>query len=626
MIIDINKHDTIVLDNSVKIEQERLQRDIISFVTTQYKHYQTDRKTMEELWLTMWASYLGTREAVEFVDKKILKTVGNVKTDWRHKTQVGKAFETIETLHSYFMQAFFPNQNWFSLESRYADNSLTARVLEYYLSNKLEDWKFKQEFSSYLRQLIICGTSVIAIPWSDEKIEFEVLDIFDCYFNPRSRSIEESPFIRRVLKTRAELIEGVNSNFYNSDLTPDKVVQITPNNTFSEVYYDTGSQTFNEFRGISVRDFSFTDKISTLEFWGDIHLPYAIIKNVVVHIVSDHLLRFQDNTYEGGKPFVVGSYIPVIRQSYGLGALQSSLGMLVQMNNTVNQMLDGVELALNPMYTIIQDQVTDPEDVFSEPGKKIPVEDHGAIQPMVPPPNNFNLSYQQVQYLEQMVNQNVGLGPLLGVGQPRGGERVTAAEINAVIEAGGNRQTGVYAHIQTDSLLPILNKTVQNVQQFWRGYDYIEFQDNSTQNIFEIDIDKDTFNFDYDIRPKGSEHVAQREELSSRRSQILSLALSLPPEVQSSIDITRLFLDIVDSVLYENAEKYLIQQEEEPEIQDASIAASPAQEQFLQEQVLADGGQNLFQELFQQQLPGAITNDNSTTTTNSNPDSIAATI
>ena len=615
MIAQLRDLEVIILDHNANVSEERFHKDIVSFIQTQYSHFQRDRRVMEQLWLVTWASYLGSREAIEYVDNQILRNVGNVKTDWRHKTQVGKAFETVETLHSYFMQAFFPSQNWFALRSKYSDNSLTARLLEYYLSHKMDDWNFKQEFSAYLKQLIVCGTSVLALPWSDQNIKFEVLDIFDCFFNPREASIETSPFIRRLMKTRAELIEGVQSGFYNHKLSLKDIIEISNTNTFGEVYSDLNSTRFKKFQGIDTQDYSFTDKVVTLEYWGEIHLPYAIIKNCMVHVVAENILRLEKNTYKAGKPFIVGSYIPVIRQAYGLGALQSSLGMLTQINNTINQMLDGTELALNPMYTIVQDQVIDPEDVFSEPGKKIPVESHDALKPVMPPTNNFNLSYQQVQYLEQMVNQNVGLGPLLGVGQPRGGERVTKAEIDAVIAAGGNRQTGVYSHIQTNSLLPILRKTVGNTQQFWSGYEQIEFEDTTTHLLIEAEIDKNTFDFDFDIEAKGSEHVAQREELAARRSSILQLALQLPPEIQQTIDLTALFLDIVDSTLYENASKYLLPPPQEPEVQEATLASSPAQEQFLQEQLLADGGQNLFQEVFRQQLPGEISNGTTNTAT-----------
>lgn len=613
---------TIVLDPLHPMDQKSLHQDIINHVMTTYRAYKDDRQDIEKIWDQSWASYLGTRQAQQHIDNQSLKIIGSVKTNWRHKTQVGKAFETVETLHAYFMQAFFPNQNWFDLEAKLLGYDALAKVLKFYMQNKFDEWNFREEWSAFLRQLIICGTSVMALPWShdDNKVEYETLNLAETYFNPRARRIEDTAFIRTVIKTRAELIEGINRGTYSKSVTPKDVIGMHASPSFGEIDYDKTGQRYKEFLGVEVREYSFIDKLTTLEYWGDIDLPYLHIKNALVHIGYGNVLRFQPINYknsrgESYKPFIIGSYIPVVRQSYGLGALQSSLSMLTQMNNSANQMLDGVELAVNPMYTYIQDQTVDPENLETEPGKLIPVETHDAIRPVAPPPNNFGLSFQQLGYLEQMINQNVGLGPLLGVGQPRGGERVTAAEIQAVIEAGGNRQLGVYTHIQTNSLIPLLRKTIWGVKQFTTVDNAVRVDDKLNGVSYLVDVGPQELDFDFDIKPKGSEHVIQKEEFAARRSQILSLALQLPPEIQQQLDLTQIFLDVVQATLYEDPDKYLIQQAPEPEAPSIEEAGTPTQQAFLQEQLLADGGASIFNRLFNEQLPeGLLENGNANTT------------
>ena len=67
-----------------------------------------------------------------------------------------------------------------------------------------------------------------------------------------------------------------------------------------------------------------------------------------------------------------------------------------------------------------------------------------------------------------------------------------------------------------------------------------------------------------------------------------------------------MFLDIVQATMYEDPGRYLVQRNPTQETSSIEEAGTPAQQAFIQQQLLADGGQELFSRLFNQQLPPGV--------------------
>ena len=89
--------------------------DAASFVMSELSRFSNARTELEETWLEAWSLYLNTTQSIDYIRSKVLSTVGDVNDDWRHKINTGKAFEVVETIHSYLMAAFFPNEDWFEV-------------------------------------------------------------------------------------------------------------------------------------------------------------------------------------------------------------------------------------------------------------------------------------------------------------------------------------------------------------------------------------------------------------------------------------------------------------------------------------------------------------------------------
>lgn len=619
MINDLSHFKTVVIDPSHDTTTGKLADEVVATVTTMYRNYRDARLPMETVWVDSWAQYLNTPDSNKFSRSQTLREVGNVKSDWRHRINTGKAFESVETVVSYLMQSLFPSRHWLSVEAHDYGYEELARVVQYLLQKKLHDWKFIVEIASFIRQAAIVGNSVLAMPWEAKSgIHFETLDIFDCYFNPRESDVEKSPFIRRIRQTRVDVIEKMNSGYYTVEGGSGTVIGMAPGKksfgTNHDIEYDEKAQIIRQFLGVDVAPCSLSDRLPVMEYWGDLQLPGMVIKDCVATICCGHLVRLTPNPYKCGRPFIVGTFIPVVRQAYGLSATQSSSGLIHALNLVTNQLLDGVELAVNPMYTLEPDSSLRPEDIRLEPGGILPVDRHGALQPLSPPQNNFGLGFQSLQFLEQTTNRNIGIGPLIGGTGMRSGERVTAEEVKAVQEAGGNRLFLVFTHLKNTAVSELLRKLLSIVQQFTDVDEVVPV--TSADRIVYYEVGADELKFDYNISARGAEYVIEQEDLTQRRLQILSVIQQLPPEQIAAIDIQKLLADIIGTLLHEDPARYIKASPQEAQPESNPMAAA---EQGLEANVAVDGGQNMMMQALGLDVPGGINNGNPSELTQPTP-------
>lgn len=309
-----------------------------------------------------------------------------------------------------------------------------------------------------------------------------------------------------------------------------------------------------------------TEAVELLEYWGDVHIDGTTYKDVVATVMGGKLVRFENNPYWGGKPFIVGTYIPVVRQPYGIGAIQPTLGALHELNSITNQRLDNLELSINSMWTMTQDSMLTPEEVYSAPGKVFEVENHGALQP-VAMPNQYNISFEEAQYQESRIDKVFGAGALIGVGMARGGERVTAAEIQAVRDAGGNRLSGVHKHIEETSLIPLLNKVFRGLQQFVTEEEVIRVVGGNGE-IEYLAVGAEDFTNDFQIRPLGSDFVTDRERYIQTRLDFLQATAQFE-QMSQHVNYYQVLLDIVQHFGFENPDSYI------KEVESTSEALPP---------------------------------------------------
>lgn len=571
--------------------------EVARALTEQLRRYKNSRMGREDSWLQCWQNYLGTPSAIMDLRNMSLEGVGGLGSSfWRHRIHKPKAFETVETVVGYLVSAFFPNREYATLTPTMPGVAELEPVVTKYYLNKLEESGLRSEWALFLRQACITGNSMIALPWRKEARpvnirreveaplqdeggliqrgnytmttvertiynapEFEVVNCFDYWVDPNCPHPQRANLFRRIRRTKGELLQEIERGLY-PHLQPGHVMSASSNGPHT---IDDKPKQVQTYMG---QDWWPDQEVDLYEYWGDVDTGACVYKDVVVTLLGSNVARFEHNPFWGGRPFILGTYTPVVDSPYGVGLIEPALGALHELDSITNQRLDNAELSINGMYTHKPDGVLRTEDVYTEPGRVLQVGDHDTLRPLPTPNPNFGVSYQEAQLLEQDIDKATGTGTFIGVGQGRSGERVTAQEIQATREAGGNRLTAVYTWLEYSAFTPLLNKVWQSLRQFVTEDEVIRVMLNTPQGpqYHFIQLGPTDLSQDYAVKPRGAGHIADKEYELNKRLQFLEL-VGANPIMSEKLNWGEVMKDLAVRFGYDDIERYILQEEPTPQ-------------------------------------------------------------
>jgi len=571
--------------------------DIIEQLEVLKRNYRDARQERENKWLEAWGQYFSTPEAQQYLRARALHSVGDVNVDWRHRVPDGKAFEMVESVTSFLMGSFFPNESWFDIKPQQAlglepeDYRKYLRLLKKFTQKKLSQSDFQDSWEQFTRQAVAIGTSALAMPWRYEqkqvpknvrvqqpdgsykvetksvdkttknRFEFEVISMFDFFIDPKAEKGNDANILRRYERTRGDLIRDVQQGHF--PMTNVKAIQDMPADQLADDVSESKQHEMEEFHGMEaeVQEHNPEDVIEVWEFWGNFTLNGVEHRDVVITVAGNEVLEFQSNPFWGGKPFVTMTFLPVLNSPYGLGVLDPVLGDLHAKMLSRNQRLDIVEGSINPMFEAVNDGTIDFANLTAEPGKVIPVAEQGSIR-QINTVADVGTSVQEEQLMEQSIEQATGTGAFIGSGATRNAERVTAQEIEATRAAGGNRLNGVHRHMEREGLLVFLQKALWSLQQFITEDEVVPVpreDDPDTVEFTEIGVEE--LNQDLEIKPLGADFIADREFELRQRTDFLNLTAQVP-QLAEQLNWEEIGKDLARRFLQEDWEKYIKKQDE----------------------------------------------------------------
>jgi hypothetical protein len=584
------------------------EKQVADWVIHWMNDWSTARQVLEAEWRDCWAEYFSNDRGAELLRQAALHKIGDVTTDWRHKVPTGKAFELVETVNAYMQGAFFPNKSWFDIYPKtFIDTPEWEEVLKVvakYIQFKLEDSNFRDYWDSFCRQCLVVGTSVLALPWRYETaptwknvknkkgqyapqqmnkvvkngLDFEVVDMFDFYLDPTNQQPRQGNCIRRLVKSKGEVIRLVEAGVYplGDKLMVERARAFTPT-TSSTFKYD-----MNFLNGFTLDPTDPKTKVELLEFWGNLVVDGVEFVDVCAVVMDGNLLMFKPNPYWGGKPFVIGNLINTHDSPYGTGLIQPVLGQLHTLFVTQNHRLDCGELAINPMWLVTNDGSIDLSQLYSEAGKVIPVEDiESSIKP-IETNTNVMVAVQDEQLMEQRVDKITGVGAYVGVNGGRSGERVTAEEVRSQKDAGGNRLGRYHKHVEETALMDVLKKAYAFMQQFVLDEETIRVQKSVQDSMVDayefFSVGQEDLQYELDILPVGSDHIIDKEYELQQRLDFYTV-VSQNPEMSKFVNWKEAMKDLARRMMSQDWERFLV-------IPDESQQAPPEQQMSVEEQML----------------------------------------
>ncbi|MGH2413908.1 MAG: portal protein, partial [Microcystaceae cyanobacterium] len=342
-------------------------------------------------------------------------------------------------------------------------------------------------------------------------------------------------------------------------------------------------------------------------------------RDVVATIIGEKVVRFENNPYWCGKPFIFGTYIPVVRSTAAMGLIEPGLGMLHELDILTNQRLDNLELSVDSMWTYINDGTLQPEDIYTKPGRVFTVAQPNVLEP-IKMSQNFTITYDESTVLESRIDKNAGTGNLISANAARDAERVTAEEVKATREAGGNRLSNVHKHIEETSLMPLLSKMFRLFQQFVNSDEQVRVPGQNPGDYDYVLVGAEELNYSYDLVPVGADHITDKEYDIAQRLQFWQL-INADPEASKHLNrvnflvdmARRMGIDDIDQFIQEdvnqNPDEAAMMQEQQAQMpseqtQQAALDQGISQTggrplaNYVNNQMSADGGASMMKDMF----------------------------
>lgn len=524
-------------------------------------------------------------------------------TDWRHRVNTGKTFEVIETLVAYLKSATFPSDEWFEVVAKAPELGDVLNLVQKAVKYKLDEAQITSKVEVYLRYLLLFGTCTYRVTWeseiarktsreflpdgtsrvkttnvSEEELCIEVMSPFDVWLDTN----EEGTWARLSL-SRSEFLMLVESNYFTVTEEGKKL-------------YNPRKST----KAIGIEDSNAAESQSDeiIEFYGDVVVDNVVYEDVHAIFLGKELIRLTDSAYWCGSPYISMSLFPDIHSPYGISMLHPNLGSLHVVNVLTNLRLDNMLLHINGMFERVEDGMLDDNDLKVAPGKIFKVAQAGNIRRLDMGPPSFTVSYQEAATQESNIDRAMSTGPLIGTGQPRGGDRVTAEEVIAVRDAGGNRLNLVHTNIEQGSTLPLLSKAFSLLQQYQMTDIMVTVLNTDMEMLAYYPVPAEAFSLPLEMLPVGANFVIETSRNVDKLMQVMDIA-ARSPELAASLDQEAILREVMKQLRVDDPNRFIKKAAPPDMPADPAMPAVPPEEpqpmgdvaeQAMMQQIATDGG------------------------------------
>lgn len=530
------------------------------------------------------------------------RTTSNQTLPWKNSTTIPKLCQIRDNLHSNYISALFPNDNWMMWEAANADSALKekADIIKAYMDNKTRMGHFQTEMSKLLYDYIDYGNAVATVSWEANYHELngELIPEFigprvyrvsplDIVFNPLASSFEESFKIVRSVRTLGDLAKLAKSS-------PDQAYWQKVIDDRERIRSNFGAysiEDWDKYEGFQVDGFGnmyeyyMSDFVEILEFYGDWYdtSTQELHENTHITVIDRRSVLNEEPipNWFGTSPFFHVGWRFRSDNLWAMGPLDNLVGMQYRIDHLENLKADAMDLAVHPMLKIVGDV----EDFDWEPGGRIYLDADGDVGEMGMSLNGVMAANNEINLLEQRMETYAG-APREAMGIRSPGEK-TAFEVQQLQNAGGRIFQEKITNFEIELVEPVLNAMLETSKRNMDGSDTIRVLDEDGTVMFET-ITKNDITSAGRLRPVGARHFAKQ----AQDLQNLMGVFSNPTVVQmiaphtSAINLTQFIEDVTGLSAYKIFQPNIAVTEN----QETARQAGQAQEDLQVEQSVGTGG------------------------------------
>jgi hypothetical protein len=509
----------------------------------------------------------------------------NSSLPWKNSTTTPKLTQIRDNLHSNYMAALFPNDDWLRWEgyTLLDEEQEKKQVIQSYMSNKARESNLRTVVSRLVYDYIDYGNAfgeavyvneVRQDPITGEDIPGYVgpmirrISPLDILINPTAASFKDSPKITRSIKTLGELkadLEDHPEQAYFQEAI-EAAENIRSRITTSKGHFSV--EDFDKAAGYSIDGFGNLQEyyqspfVELIELEGDLHDPTTgeLLRNHVITVMDrTHVIRkapIPSWLGKGTKAHVGWRLRP--DNLYAMGPLHNLVGMQYRIDHLENLKADVFDLIAFPPLKIIGE--VEPFDWA--PGEEIHIDEAGDVQMLVPDTTALNAD-TQIAILEQRMEEYSG-APKEAMGIRTPGEK-TAFEVQSLQNAAGRIFQEKVTNFEINLLEPLLNSMLEVSRRNLDGSDIVRVMDDDLGFTKFLEITKEDITAKGKLRPIGARHFAARAQLmqnlngvfASPLGQMISPHVSakeLSKLVEDNLGLERFSIIQDNAALFEQAE------------------------------------------------------------------------
>lgn len=341
---------------------------------------------------------------------KMYRSIADSKPDPRAKNRsnlfIPYTFSLIETVAPRITKAIVSNKPFLAVLPNKMESGTKATTIQTLLQFQLETKiPFTHVLSGWIKDILIYGTGITRDGWNyrtrnarvrevlpyinpetgeleeiPQEVEREVVvndepevqnvDILDFYPEPYAKDIDTAGYvIHRIKMSREDLKRLVSTGYYDkSALTYLKKLDDDDKLSVDEQFGDVRKQ---DILGFGKGDENL--KLEILEYWTNDH--------VVALLNREEIIKNEPNPYyHNQKPFCVAVDVPVSGEFYGIGEIENTQDLQLELNTVRNQRIDNLSVVINKMWKVNRNSDISANDLFVQPNGIIWVDDMDDLQ------------------------------------------------------------------------------------------------------------------------------------------------------------------------------------------------------------------------------------------------------
>lgn len=508
-------------------------------------------------------------------------TTTNKTLPWKNSTTLPKLCQIRDNLHSNYVSALFPNDDWVKWEAYSKTDATKEKVeaIEAYIANKTREGGFRTEISRLLYDYIDYGNTFATVDFESsyvlDSLNKKTIDYIgpkvrrisplDIVFNPLSSSFKSSFKIVRSIHTLGELQLMAQNEPENQYL---KTALLNRNKMYAHMNA-YGIEDWQKAEGILVDGFgNYYDYLQSgyvefLTFYGDIHNQQTgeISTGRVVTIIDRMYVIRNDAipTWLGHAPIYHVGWRTRPDNLWSMGPLDNLVGMQYRIDHLENLKADAMDLAVLPPLVIEGDV----EEFTYAPGTEIHVDEGGSVKELGHNVQWVLAADTAIDRLEQRMEMYAG-APREAMGIRTAGEK-TAFEVAQLQNAAGRIFQEKITTFEIELLEKILNAMLETARRNLDQEDVVRVMDNDLGVERFVKITKGDITASGKLRPIGARHFAAQAQLlqgltgifNSNISQVVSPHLSgknLSKLLEEVLGLSRYSLFSPNAAVFEQQE------------------------------------------------------------------------